>query len=829
MIDINPREGPPKEDSQKVKEDPNGDIKMWKIPPPQPMETPQISIPNVQNFDSRPSQDLLNRQNAHRARLDNEWISNIDDADMARFYLQHVLPKRQEAEKKKQEAEKKRQEAERKKRLLGYLQEHSMYLTPERKNFWEKHINTYNPADITDEVVNSIKKEIYKDSQPLIRDKVVQGNRKTDEHLLKNTFKLDDEQILKYYDWLEKKYKETGRPQYREASRQYMTPDRVREWINITKTEERMRKEEEARKAEEQTHKEREAEIEDISKYYNKFLEKIEEDVLESWEKIGKANEGNKVLNEPSQSYRIPGEWPQERNPLMQIRDIWEKAKNEGRGEDLTAKEVEELNRLYTSLTDEQKKVLDEESRFFEAKPQDVETPQKGFSFGVLDAGKQTDANRFEIIKKTIDRDLGHGASLDLKEELEVLNSPLGQDILLNSGFTKEQIDDYSKMVKEKIDQAEKDKPAPKTEVGVNIPLEAKYQINPDTAVNLETALGLGTDGVKLGGPNSAVKVGVSHKFANNLSPLLKGAGSTLASGASAIASAVKGAFGKAVEQRDARREAEKERRLNEFLDNSNTPFSELYKSPSVPLSKLALDWGLDARDAVGKRLSEIWSGLSSAPSKIKEHIKREPQEPFSGLVEVGKGSMRGPTTYNDIVRQVEEGHKEVERKKEEARKEVEQRAEHKLIEKLKGGALQRSSAFFKNTGEEILRQSQIEENIDKEVAAAMAAWEKMGKVNEGNKVLNEPSQSYRIPGEFDSAERDATEYRRKEAERSRRDLGVAIKRAIDPQIRTGNTYKPIERTNELRKAIERMDDGIEKQILLNMLRSLSGMKYLFR
>ena len=211
----------------------------------------------------------------------------------------------------------------------------------------------------------------------------------------------------------------------------------------------------------------------------------------------------------------------EERNPLLQIRDIELERKRSGGG---TGKDSAELERLYASLTDEQKEYLNSHPEFFEGNP----TPEEernglGFHKDEEEANNAKftvglNPERLPFIRKTegfINQDRHDISNLDfetLKEYSKNLEDPDIINQFKQLGYSEKEISNLKDEIDTDIESL--NRPDIKERTEMNVPLQLGYKINPNTRVTAGFDLGIGgKNGVSVGGSDKAFNLGFSHKF----------------------------------------------------------------------------------------------------------------------------------------------------------------------------------------------------------------------------------------------------------------------------------------------------------------------------
>jgi hypothetical protein len=251
-------------------------------------------------------------------------------------------------------------------------------------------------------------------------------------------------------------------------------------------------------------------------------------------EVLGKENQERWERNKPE--YEM-AEKEQQRNALMRMRDIYWNAQNEGR--EITSAESQKLEDLYRELSPEQQKYLSADfpkGYSFYGKSDHITNPAdikesrvaNKFSVGLnWDEKDPKNSRKIKFSPAYIERNLvkeivPEEYVAEIKENLRHLEDPENKKLIAE--FMDPQ--DYETLKNQLQDElAKRDKPDKKVSWNADIPLKAKYQISPDLAIEGAVDLGIGRNGVKLGGSDKYGRIGVNYKFGGgrrpNISPIL--------------------------------------------------------------------------------------------------------------------------------------------------------------------------------------------------------------------------------------------------------------------------------------------------------------------
>jgi hypothetical protein len=205
------------------------------------------------------------------------------------------------------------------------------------------------------------------------------------------------------------------------------------------------------------------------------------------------------------------------RNPLLTIRDIYWNMKLDGR-ENPNSHEAEMLDRLYDKLNEDQKEYLEShEGRYIENPviPGSQMSSQNNSSrvhFGL-------NSPRLSSLKFNPGSVEKKGGFLspeevkDVEENLDSLDDPEINRLINELGDG-----DYAEKLKGELrTQLAKNRQSDRhTSASVNIPIKASFDITPDTTLSAEADIGVGENGISIGGAdpnNQYFKAGISHSF----------------------------------------------------------------------------------------------------------------------------------------------------------------------------------------------------------------------------------------------------------------------------------------------------------------------------
>jgi hypothetical protein len=162
----------------------------------------------------------------------------------------------------------------------------------------------------------------------------------------------------------------------------------------------------------------------------------------------------------------------------------------------------------------EKEKIQEENLRRIEEEAGYKKEPEKaGVTFRINNDEGLEEGHRLSFMKDFVEKDAGFVYNKDLKSLVERMESPAGRDILLDMGVSPEEIEWGIKHIKDNMEATKERKVARRAVVRGNIPIKTGYRFNPNTKATLETQIGVGPEGIRAGGNDQYVRVGLSHKF----------------------------------------------------------------------------------------------------------------------------------------------------------------------------------------------------------------------------------------------------------------------------------------------------------------------------
>jgi hypothetical protein len=288
----------------------------------------------------------------------------------------------------------------------------------------------------------------------------------------------------------------------------------------------------------------KEAERLDNERVDRELNERLEESRRESLYSPHASNywTGQNDLNHPPNQERLALDSPKdEKNTILQIRDLHRDIMDSGG--DPTPEQADRLTSLYDRLTDNQQQYIADHLGFVsgEKTPEDERGEygshaeidnSKGFSFGI-DKDRLPSITKIEEWKNKDSHEISNTDFQELKNIEMGLHDSDTVDALKQLGYTDIDISSLRDQVR--YDMESLNRPDVKARTEVSIPLKVGYKFNPDTQVGASFDVGVGTDGVNMGGRDKVFKLGFAHKFgagAKNYGRALKTFGGTVGAAA---------------------------------------------------------------------------------------------------------------------------------------------------------------------------------------------------------------------------------------------------------------------------------------------------------